>query len=263
MVSHYSSIGISTTDSEELVTIAQRATETARSVSTSHGAYLRWTCPSGAELWLQVNKQSEVIGLHPHFAGDSSMNIRIESVVRRPDQSVLDGAFRAWANETEKRSGDYPFVFDCANFRSIAGAAPPALGSVQLAAFALTADSYLTEEEFDAAQDPQMQYASQSFIPIGMFGDGRSPAESTAMFTGKVLAAETRRNSLTDGAFQWVKVDTYGGVYDVVLDSELLPALPPAGGLLSGTFWLSGVVGHAASQASLAKRLLWRIRNAR
>jgi hypothetical protein len=55
-----------------------------------------------------------------------------------------------------------------------------------------------------------------------------------------VLAADEKINVLTGRAFYWALVETLGGAYDVVIDSNLLPGVPAAGGLISGSFWLSG-----------------------
>jgi hypothetical protein len=55
-----------------------------------------------------------------------------------------------------------------------------------------------------------------------------------------VLAADEKINVLTGRAFYWALVDTFGGAYDVVIDSNLLPGVPEIGGVISGSFWLSG-----------------------
>ena len=39
------------------------------------GTYLRWADPSGAELWIQLNAENEVIGVNPHFGGRSRVRV--------------------------------------------------------------------------------------------------------------------------------------------------------------------------------------------
>ena len=76
--------------------------------------------------------------------------------------------------------------------------------------------------------------------PFGLFG---SPGDGAlAVFTGHILAAGDRRNGLTGEVFCWTLVETLGGVFDVVIDSELITETPQVGGVLSGSFWLSGRV---------------------
>jgi hypothetical protein len=55
-----------------------------------------------------------------------------------------------------------------------------------------------------------------------------------------VLAADEKVNVLTGRAFYWALVETLGGAYDVVIDSRGLSGVPAVGGVLSGSFWLSG-----------------------
>ncbi len=87
-----------------------------------------------------------------------------------------------------------------------------------------------------------MKFASQSFIPSGLFKspDDDSPPRAEAFFTGHVLEAERRTNALTEMDFIWCLVETLGGVFDVVIDPQLLPEVPRVGGVIQGSFWLSG-----------------------
>jgi hypothetical protein len=55
-----------------------------------------------------------------------------------------------------------------------------------------------------------------------------------------VLAADKKINVLTGRAFYWALVETYGGAYDAVIDSSLLSGVPVVGGVITGSFWLSG-----------------------
>ena len=61
-----------------------------------------------------------------------------------------------------------------------------------------------------------------------------------------MLRAERRTNRLTGAEFVWCLVNSTGGTFDVVADPELLPKLPPVGGVVSGGFWLTGRIGACA-----------------
>jgi hypothetical protein len=76
------------------------------------------------------------------------------------------------------------------------------------------------------------------------------------MFVGHVLAAGERINVLTGHAFYWALVETLGGAYDVMIDPELLPSVPAAGGVLSGSFWLSGRIIARCHTRARNERLL-------
>lgn len=228
MPSHYSSLGFRFRSADELGEFAERATDDAEVIETPRGAYYRWRSPTGAEIWFQVDNQG--VGAHPHFA--------------------LDGAFHVWANPgAEADSGDYPFVFDCANFCEYADVPLPATGRVQLAAFAHALSFFDSEAAYMASQQKKIRFASRSFIPASVFTEKGEPPRSEASFTGHVLAAETKRNEAFGLDFLWASVETLGGVLDVVADPALLGITPKAGGILHGTFWLSGHVLELAPDA--------------
>lgn len=101
-----------------------------------------------------------------------------------------------------------------------------------------------------------MKYASQSFIPSGLFGTSKEAPKAEATFTGKVLETALRTNSQTGNRFHWALVETYGGRFDVVIDPDLLAEAPVAGGILSGHFWLSGrLLSYAKKEGSWIGRL--------
>lgn len=246
MVSHFSSIGFDVTSEEELISLAERVAGWAQIIEVKPGRYLRWAPGTGEQLWLQLDRQGRLVGVHPHFAGKSSVRVRLEGKVFREADTPLDGAFRGWANPQGDTpdTGDYPFVFDCPDARVYGDLALPAMATVQIAAFAHKVSVYESREAYDASQASEtLKFASRSFIPAGLFSSGggaTEPPEAHAIFTGHVLETAKQRNSLTGLTFRWALVDTLGGTFDVVIDPSLLSDAPRPGGVLSGSFWLSG-----------------------
>ena len=56
-------------------------------------------------------KENQVIGLNPHFAGSSRMNIGLTAELKPDENNKLDGSFHAWAEPDDSmESGSYPFV---------------------------------------------------------------------------------------------------------------------------------------------------------
>ena len=246
MASHFSSIGFPLRTEEEYVALAQQVSGDAQALPTKVGHYLRWSGSAGEELWLQVDGNGSLIGMVPHFTGKSAARVGITERVTRPSDNSLDGAFHGWASPAGDvpTDGTYPFVFDLPDAATHADLVLPAIVDTQIAAFAHEISVYDSEDAFMAAQaDQSVKFAAQSFIPSGLFApDGTQPAapEAMAIFTGVVLESAVCRNAVTDALYLWALVDTVGGSFDVVADPELLPQPPPAGGILSGTFWLSG-----------------------
>jgi hypothetical protein len=261
MPSHFSSIGFDVTSMETFGQMVEKILPAAVPIQTSRGTYHRWTSKSGAEVWVQVNRRSEVIEAHPHFAGSSQSSIMVDQLIHRANQTELDGSLHGWMNGTaaDGDDGDYPLVVDCANYCEFLSEPPPALAIVQLTAFAYEWTAFDSVEAFDAAQrDEEVHFASRSFIPEGVFGD--DVAEAQAFFCGHVLAAEERTNEVTGRAFYWAQVETYGTTLDVVMDPQTSDC-PKIGGVIKGTFWLSSHIKTMSSQAGFVRRMLWRLRS--
>lgn len=246
MPSHFSSIGFPLRTQEEFVALAEQVAGDAEVVPAQVGHYLRWTGSAGEELWLQVDGEERLIGMVPHFTGKSAVRVGITERVTRPSDTSLDGAFHGWASPPEDvpADGTYPFVFDLPDAATYADLVPPAIVDTQIAAFAHDLSFYESEDAFLASQaERSVKFAAKSFIPSGLFApEGAQPAvpEAMAIFTGVVVESAVCQNAVTGASFLWALVDTVGGSFDVVADPELLSQAPPAGGVVSGTFWLSG-----------------------
>lgn len=247
MPSHFSTIGFPVESEDDLIALANSIAEEAEVIEISEGLYVRWQSSSGAQIWLQVDRDGDLVGMMPHFAGTSRVRAGLTARIMRPDATALDGAFHAWADPPDDKpeAGEYPFVFDAPDFCRHSGLTLPYLASIQLAAFAHEIDVYDSVDAFDETQTGEVRFASQSFIPSGMFtpeGGETDPPEAYGMFTGHVVQSARKRNEVTDQAFHWALVESHGASFDVVIDPEMLDVEPKVGGVVSGSFWLSGLV---------------------
>lgn len=252
MASHFSTLGMPLAGEEDFAALAQRAGPLAQPIGLANGAYFHWSDSSGAELWLQVNGANEFTGMNPHFTGPGRVLTRLVARVRPEKAGEFDGGFYAWADpdadkETPSASdaGLYPFVFDSPEFARLAPLDLPISLPMQIAAFAHEVEAYETAEDFEAAQVGESKLAAVCFIPSGLFrpdGTEETLPEARAIIAGTVLAAERRTNGLTGRDFFTVLVQSHGGTFDCVVDPALLAELPPVGGVLAGSFWLSGRV---------------------
>lgn len=245
MASNFSTIGLVIDSMEDMEALVNRVVPVAERLSAGASAYYHWSDPSGAELWIQVNTDNELIGINPHYAGRSAVQVGLTIRLPAPSPSGLDGSFHGWAAPTngDADMGCYPFVFDAPDFRCHDGLTLPTCIDVQIAAFALDIASFETVAAYEASQTGESKFASRSFVPSGLFspsGESIVPPQARAIFAGHVLAAEERTNTLTGDVFHWALVETYGGAYDVVIDPSLLPVVPTVGSVVSGSFWLSG-----------------------
>ena len=241
MPSQFSAIGFSVSSGEDLAALASRVAERADTIDAKEGQYLKWAPPSGEQLWLQVRRNGDAMGMNPHFEGKWSVAVAVEARVVRDAHTPLDGTFLAWANPPAGAvaGGDYPFAFDCPDAATHEALLLPATVNAQIAAFAQEITVHASEQTYDAAQAAQgLPFGSRSFIPSGLIspsGEPVMPPESHALIAGPVLEAAQRRNAVTGQPFWWALVDTVGGTFDVVIDPSLLrvpftPATSSPGG---------------------------------
>jgi hypothetical protein len=244
--SQFSAIGFSVSSGEDLAALATHAAERADTIDATGGQYLRWSPGSGEQLWLQLTRKGDAMGMNPHFEGKSEVRVAIEARVTRKAHTPLDGTFLAWANPPSGQTagGDYPFAFDCPDAATHETLDLPATVTAQIAAFAQQITVYASPESYARAQAAEGHaFPSRSFIPSGLFspsGEPVIPPESHALIAGHVVEAAERRNAMSGELFCWALVDTVGGTFDVVVDPSLLEGPLVAGNVVSGWFWLSG-----------------------
>ena len=252
--SQFSAIGFTVSSGEDLAELASRVTERAETIDAAAGQYLKWAPSSGEQLWLQVKRNGDAMGMNPHFEGKSSVRIAVEARVARDGHTPLDGTFLAWANPPagSATGGDYPFAFDCPDAATHDALTLPVTLTAQIAAFAQQLTVHESQEAYDAAQAAQgLSFGSRSFIPSGLIspsGEPITPPESHALIAGLVVEAGERRNAVTGQPFWWALVDTVGGTFDVVIDPALLSKPVRPGNVTAGWFWLSGRLQTSAGR---------------
>ncbi len=216
-----------------------------------HGYYFKFEDKSGAEIYLQTNTAQEIMGFNPAFSGKSKRKVGLTKKIER-DTSLLDGAFHAWTNPTTEdfeETGEYPFVFDVPDFRTKDNTELPKIADIQLTAFASNDFKlFSSEEDFSGSQD-EPKFASKSFIPSGLFSfdeNGESteinPPQAHGILSGIIKEFELRKNEFTKEDFYWFWIETFGGDVDVVADVNLIKEEPKIGGIIRGSFWLSGKI---------------------
>lgn len=246
MPSQFSSIGFHVSSGEDLAGLASRVADRADTIDAPDGQYLKWAPPSGEQLWLQLKRSGDAMGMNPHFEGRSLLRATLEARVTRAGQTPLDGAFLAWANPPSDGSapGDYPFAFDCPDAGVHAELTLPVTVLLQMSAFAQQLSVHLSEAAYlEAQQAAGTSFPSRSVIPSGLIspsGEPVSPPESHALIAGHVLEAAARTNSVSGQPYWWALVETVGGTFDMVADPQLLSTPLRPGQIVAGWFWLSG-----------------------
>jgi hypothetical protein len=273
MPSHLSTIGFDVPTQESLVRLLEQLLPASTRIKARGGHYRLWRGRSGEEMWIQLDRAGDVVGVAPHFTGSCSVHARVASRVTRQGDTALDGAFHCWMSPDGSAEGEsYPFVFDCPDSGTYGKLRLPLVVDVQLAAFAHDVSLHASSQAFDESQaQDKVRFALQSFIPSGLFVPNESasdppgflrdvvPPEATAIFTGQVVEGETNVNAFTGRSFHWAAVDTLSARVDVVIDPALVAAAPMAGNVISGSFWLTGRVPPLAMSRGnwLSKLKVW------
>lgn len=240
MVNHFSTVGIPVSSEADFMKYANLVFESGEKVKAHGGTYLLLKMGKGVELWGQLNRQGEMIGLNPHYEGTAVSTVRLIEKVEDPTDTVLDGRVHSEAEPDEEGAFAYPFVFDMPNIAA-QKMKYPVIREVQLAAFAHELSVYADEEEYMTGQETEPKFASEFFIPSGLFGgDEEGGPSSMGLFGGRVLAAEKIRNPYSNAYFYYAKVKSLGGEFDVVADPELVAEEIREGNIISGSFWLTG-----------------------
>lgn len=242
MANHFSTIGIPLTSRDQFAEYAQLSVRKGERIKTSKGTYTKFEMGQGVELWGQLSNDNEIIGINPHFTGNAVLMARLINKVDDPNDNDLDGKIYAQAEPDADGGFTYPFVFDMPDLTSYKFAFPQ-IEKVQLSAFAHELSVYKDDEEYDHSQAGDPKFASESFIPSGLFfpdGKQMTPPQATAIFTGHILCVEKIQNAYTGAFFYHAKVKTLGGEIDMVADPELVDHEICVGGVVSGSFWLSG-----------------------
>lgn len=259
MSSHFASIGLAVEKDDDLIELAERASVHAQRIETRHGAYLCWRGPSGCELWLQIDRDQRLVGMNPHFDGGARVRVALTNAMRRPPVA-LDGAFHGIAEPPPDTppDGAHRLAFDCPNFRACDDVRLPSVATVQLAAFAHDLRLFESLEDYEAAMahdDGALQ--SQAYVPCGLLHPERGAPPTLALVAGHVRRAELRTNALSGRPFYWMSVRSRAGVLDVVAHPELVRQEPRFGGVVLGSFWVSGrLLSYAQRRPSFIRRLL-------
>jgi hypothetical protein len=256
MPSHLSDIGFDLNTDEEFEELAYQIYKLGARLRVEQGVYLHWAPGEGVEIWGQLDNEDNFIGFNPHFSGDSVMSVGLTARVERAEGSALDGAFHGWSSPDgdNPESGHYPFVFDTPDFRLCDAVKLPGVVEAQIAAFAHELSAFESDEAYDASQSEEPGFAAESFIPSGLFTpdmEDIKPPQAYAILTGHVLKTALRINPVTKSEFLWAKVQTYGGVFDVVADPLIVNGAVVEGGIVHGSFWLSGRLIHSDSKKRL------------
>jgi len=252
-MSHLSCIGFHSESDEELRKIAMRAFEQAEPMKAGDNFYMYYREESGAELWLQFDKQKQLIGLSPHFDSAGYWLVGLKAMVEQ-DQNSMDGSFfgEVLAGQSgDRASGLFPILFDTPDFARVQPLTFPTEQEVWLSAFSRSMQ--VINQEAWSGHPAEL-------LPIGLHGPDGSVNErpqAIAEITAAILSVALIKNKLTNQQFYVMEVAIYSLKLTVVADPALLKdGTPSPGDWIRGEFWLSGRLKNCVS--SRPKESRWK-----
>ena len=258
MPGHFDSIGFPAADEGALRPFVQRALAEGDQLEVIGaepgwgGRYVCWSPGAGAQLWVAVDEDGQPTRVDPHYAGRGRAHVALERSYDYDGTAPPAGGVFAWVNpggEEETKAGlDLPAY---ARFYDMA-CDYDGNALVQVAAFCHGGRAYADEAAYAQQHleaDAGVEFAVESFIPIGLFdAEGKVPP-ATARLAGRVLEANRVTNPATGRRFWAALVKTFGMTVDVVADENQLEGEPIVGGVVAGSFWLSALPADGPRRA--------------
>ncbi len=262
MPGHFDSIGFPADDASALDLFVKRAMAEGDQLEVIGadpgwgGRYIGWDAGDGAMLWVSINEKGERTSVDPHYAGRGRANVALERSYDYEQAPPAGGVFVyvAVGSEEETKAG-----LDLPAFARFYDMACDLDGNalVQIAAFCHGGETFDSIEAYDAAvaedakDNPHLNFAAESFLPIGLMSDGELPP-ATARISGTILEVRRLTNRWTQRPYWAVLVKTVGMTVDVVADDDQLTGEPIVGGIVAGSFWLSAMPADGPINANVA-----------
>lgn len=230
MATHLSSIGFHVTSIEDLAELTRQvAGEASEQLVSPHGVCLRWTAECGAELWLQLDREGHLAGIHPHFNGHSRFTVTLMEAEAVTGVPGLEGTLRGQAAD-----GVGEVAFDVPDLGGlIRRLRLPGHVGLQVAAFAHEVDAVEPGGEA-APEGGALDLTAQSLAV-----DDRHGPLSGARVSARVLAFSEKMNPVSGEPFVWARLEVPGGELDMVAEPDQLPRPLDLDSRIRGTFWLS------------------------
>ncbi len=259
MAGHFDSIGFPADDEEELAPLIRRARvegdqlELLGAEAGYGGRYICWNAGGNAQLWLAVDEKNRIARVDPHFAGRGRADVVLERSYDYDEGEPAPPAGGVVVTVAPGTAEETRAAIDLPAYGRFWDMACDADGNalMQVAAFCHGGVALPDDDAFVQFMDEQRQegehlaFATESFLPVGLLAETDASAPdlppALARLSGRVLEAKRVTNPQTGRAFWSALVKTAGMTLDVVADDEQLDGVPVRGGIVAGSFWLSGL----------------------
>ena len=239
MASHFSDIGFVFNNQGDMEAYLSSIFDKGKEIPSKNGFYRLVTVDSSIELWFSgkrkiLSRKEIITGIELHYKSETVIPVRFGHWINPKDDSNYE-AMVLHDNGTE-----IPFVVNIPNAYMYRDIKEGEAMRLQVACFAEELQLYDTEEEYFSSQEKEPRFAAESFLPTGAFNLGKSETTAAAALSGHIIHFEKRINSHTGCGYYLFSVACLGAVYTILADVSLVDKQPRLGGILQGSFWVSG-----------------------
>lgn len=243
MPNHFSAIGFTINDVTDINTlVGHMSSSVGEEMACPQGMYLLWRQDPGIELWANRNNALERYGVNPHFSGVGRVKVAVTTIVHRVEDYPLESTLIGRMNSDDPNSEETPpVVIDMPDYDLKGDAASPgAVVMLQVAAFAHELACYPTEQIYLDSQEEEPRFSPEFYIPTSMFTTEPGVPRAFSMLAGHVRESRLIVNPHTGQKFHHLVITSLLGTLDVVADPAIVDGQPVVGGVVRGSFWLSG-----------------------
>lgn len=237
MASHFKDMGFDINSDNELLQLIQTFYEHGITIDTPVGMYRLLTIDEAIEIWL-VMDDDLIDDYEIHYRTDTQTRIRFDNWTSLNDTQAMGLAF-IW-NCANDDIGDFPTnvcIPDAGRLIDISSG----FFEAQIAAFAQEITLYKDATAYKASEN---NLAPEAFIPMGTFSiqenDDNFIQSATAIMSAVIDSYEKKINSYSGKCYYLLNTHCMGFKLDVLLSEEDVSEAITVGGIISGTFYLSG-----------------------
>jgi hypothetical protein len=246
MPQHLASIGFPVQVPDDLQVYIEHALRHGQRFTTAQGSYVCWSSRSGAELWVKLDAEGQVLEVNPFFSGYSRMSVAIEERIATEASGSLETAFSGWMSGYYDRSedpephysytGTIPLGFNTPNYAMYDPLKIPGVFDARLVGFAQSLQAFESVEDYYRwSQGKNLRLSSESFFP------DHNP-EVNMLCVAYVLDCMPLVNEFTSCRYEWAWVRTYGGEIDIVAQPDQVQGKLVPGGTVMGRLWMTGKI---------------------
>jgi len=241
MASNLGSVGLGIETEEDYRELVDGAlARVSEEIACPPGLYAVTCYDHGGELWVHLATGDDgfvIDGVTPFHRTENVIPLRIDELGQHDDDNPFEGRCYAWVGNE-----DHPFSCELVDYAVHAATETPLQARLAVIGLAHSVTGFEDEAAFTAAQDGEMTFAPNFFIPTGLFApeDDEAPTgsdRSMVWFAGTVRKIAEHRGRT---AYRQISVESLAATYDVFAEADIVTGPVVVGGIVEVSCRLFG-----------------------